>query len=561
MNLSGWLPMRDLRGVRAADVRADVFPALTVTLMAIPSGIAYAMIAGLPPAMGLYAAFLPTIIGSLFRSSRHVVAGPTNALSLLVGVGVAGYADLDPVSTATLLALMVGVVQLAAGGLRLGVLVDYISLPVVLGYITGAGVLIGIGQLPNLTQTAGARGNVVDAMSGWFSHVGGADGLALLCGLSTAAAIVGLRAWRRRLPSALIVLALWTAASWMFGLGDRGLRTIADLAPIPAGLPAISLPSLSGWAELVPLAVAATVLSLVESSALARALAAKTGQRLELSVEFVGQGLANIAAGVSGGYPTSGSLSRSALNEQSGARTRLSGVFSGVLLGAALLFLGPVVDHTPIPALAGLLLVVAVDLVDVPRIREVVRGRRSDSIAFVVTVLGTWFLPLDKAIYLGVGLSIVMYLRRARLLRVTNLCVDADGSIHEGEGGCQAIRVLQVDGQLFFAAASELTAALDAAFADAQTKVVMLRLRRALGMDATIAKLLGDRAAHARAHDQRLILVGLRSDDLALLERTGVRDVIGADNLFEPRRTLGTGLAATTAAIHAEIPAHRCERT
>lgn len=553
------LPFLDLRQAAGREIAGDVWPALTVTLMAIPQGIAYAMIAGLPPAMGLYAAFLPTIIGSLFRSSRHVVTGPTNALSLLVGTAVASTANVDPITTAMLLALMVGVIQLGAGVLRLGVLVDYISLPVVLGYIAGAGVLIGIGQLPNLTETAGARGNVVEALRAWGSHLDGVNWTAIACGASTAVAIIVLRMWRRTIPSALIVLSGWTAAVWASGLGDD-LRTIADLAPIPAGLPSLQMPSVDGWIQLIPLAVAATVLSLVESSAVARAISTRSGQRLDLSSEFVGQGLANIAAGFSGAYPTSGSLSRSALNEQSGARTRIAGIYSGVAVGAALLVLGPIVDHTPIAALAGLLLVVAVDLVDVPRIREVIRGRRSDALAFAATVLGTWFLPLDKAIYLGVGISLVMYLRRARLLRITPLCVEADGTVSEGEGRCNAVRVLQVDGQLFFAAASELTAALDTAFADPDTRVVVLRVRRALGMDATIALLLGARAAHVRDLGQRLVLAGLGEQDRALLERTGVATIIGSDNISQPRSTILEGVSAIANQLHDELAEHDCGR-
>jgi SulP family sulfate permease len=562
MSLVDKLPVADLRTATLSDIRQDLPAALTVTFMSVPQGIAYAMIAGLPPAMGLYAAFLPTIIGGLVRSSRHVVTGPTNALSLLVGTAVAGAADVDPVSTAMLLALMVGVIQLSAGVLRLGVLVDYISTPVVVGYITGAGVLIGIGQLPNLTETPGGSGTIIDKLSAWGSHLGDANYLPVLVGAATALVIVLIRKINRALPGALIALTLATAASWIFDLGGMGLRRVADLASIPAGLPPLSMPSLDGWAALVPIAIAATVLSLVESSAVARALAAKTGQKLELSSEFIGQGLANLAAGVSGAYPTSGSLSRSALNEQSGAQTRLAGVASGLLVGASLLFLGPVVDFTPISALAGLLLIVAVDLVDRKKIRAILVSRRSDALAFSATVIGTWVMPLDKAIYLGVGLSLFFYLRRARQLRVQRLDWTKDKTLAECEDqsvSCAAMRILQIDGQVFFGAASEMQAALEDAYLDQDAQLVILRLRRAMGLDMTITALLGQAALRLLESDRRMILVGVSPADRDLLDRTGVLQIIGAGNVYEVSSQVFGGLDAAIHDAHAALRPHDCQ--
>lgn len=555
------LPFVDLRSATKSDFRADLPAALTVTFMAIPQGIAYAMIAGLPPAMGLYAAFLPTIIGSVFRSSRHVITGPTNALSLLVGTAVAGAANVDPVSTAMLLALMVGAIQLSAGLLRLGVLVDYISTPVVVGYITGAGALIGVGQLANLTETPGGTGTIIEKIGTWASHLGDANLLPVGVGAATAVVILLLRKLRSSLPSALIALILATAASYVLDLGALGLRRVADLTSIPAGLPSVVLPSLDGWTVLIPIAVAATVLSLVESSAVARALAAKTGQKLELSSEFIGQGLANLAAGLSGAYPTSGSLSRSALNEQSGARTRLSGVASGLLVGVSLLFLGPVIDFTPISALAGLLLVVAVDLVDRAKIRAILVSRRSDAVAFTATVVGTWAMPLDKAIYLGVGLSLFFYLRRARLLRIQRLDWTQDGRLAECDDAgvsCRAMRILQIDGQIFFGAASEMQTALENAYLDTDAQLVILRLRRALGLDMTIASLLGQAALRLLDSGRHMILVGVSAADRDLLDRTGVLEIIGAGNVYDASGQVFGGLDAAIHDAHAALEPHEC---
>jgi SulP family sulfate permease len=538
-------PFTDLAGYGRRDFTKDLVAALTVTFMTVPQGVAYAMIAGLPPAMGLYASCVPTIVGAIFRSSRQVIAGPTNALSLLVGTAGAAAAGLDPVPTVLLLSFLVGVMQVAAGVLRLGVLVDWISMPVVIGYITGAGILIGVGQLPNLTETPGVEGNLFQKVAGWGQHLADTNGWALLTGAVVALAIVGLRRFDRRLPGPMIVLAIATLASWAFDFGALGLRRIADIAPIPARLPPLTLPdgehwSFDAWRTLLPLAGAVTVLSLVESSSVARAIAVRTRQRLDVNTEFSGQGLANLAAAFFGGYPVSGSLSRSALNHQGGARTRLAGVMNGLFLVPVLVFLGPAIDQTPVAALAGLLLVVAVDLVDVERVRKIVKARPSDAFAFVVTVLGTWIFRLDQAIYLGVAVSLVLFLRRSQMLTVHQIVFEEDGRILEMTLDdpeapyldCSSIRILNVEGQLFFGAAGELQTALDETIRDPRVKAVILRLRRAQGLDVTTIAVLEEAATQLAAEGRHLFVVGLRERANELLERTGATEEIGEDHVF-----------------------------
>ncbi len=548
-----FLPLTDLSTLRFQDVRADLVAAMTVTFIAIPQGVAYAMIAGLPPAVGLYASFLPAIVGALFRSSRHVITGPSNALSLLVGTGVAaalaassgGDPETVALGAAVAMAFLVGVFQVSAGALRLGVLVDYISTPVVAGYITGAGVLIGIGQLPNATGTAGGSGSAPERILAWLADVASASPITVAVALGTTVAIATLRRIDKRIPAALLVLAAATIATWLFDLGPRGLSRIYDLSPTPSGLPTITLPDLEGWRALLPFAVAATVLSLVESAAVARTLSIKSGQRLDLSTEFTGQGLANIAASVSSGYPTSASLARSTLNINSGARSRLSGVLTGVLVGASLLFFAPAIDYTPIAALAGLLFVLAWDLVDVARIRSIVLGRPSDAIAFAATVIGTWVLSLDQAIYFGVVLSLFFYLRRARFLRTSYLRRTPDGGIAEtSEPPDDSTLVIDVNGQLFFAAVRELDAAIEAAVANEATRCVILRLRRALGMDVTVALRLAEVATNMRESGKRLVLTGVGSKTRRLLDRVGALEQIGAANVYDESEQVFDGVTA-----------------
>ena len=438
-----------------------------------------------------------------------------------------------------------GATQLAAGLLRLGVFVDYISIPVVMGYITGAATLIGVGQLPNLTETPGARGHIGEKLIGWAAQIDQANLLSVGVGLATVFVIILIRKLGRPIPGSMTALALATVASWAFDLSARGLRTVRDLSPVPAGFPPLTLPdgvdwSLAGWQALVPLALAATVLSLVESSAVGRAISARTGQKLNLDREFAGQGVANLVAAFFGGYPCSGSLSRSALNHRAGGQTRLAGVFSGVLLLAVLLVLGPAVDYTPIAALAGLLLVVAVDLIDTTRIRKILWARRSDAAAFLVTVFSTWVLRLDHAIYVGVAVSLFLYMRRARILGVHHVVFDEKGGVmelrlddpHALEIACSKIRILNVEGQLFFAAAGELRNALDRIIADPAVDVLIVRLRRIQGMDVTALEVLEAAAERMAEAGRHFFLVGLREEASALLERTGAGATIGQDHVI-----------------------------
>ncbi|MCB9693109.1 MAG: SulP family inorganic anion transporter [Alphaproteobacteria bacterium] len=509
--------------------------------MAVPQGVAYAMIAGLPPAMGLYAAAVPTVLAALARSSSHVVTGPTNALSLLVGLTLANEAsDGDPILFAATLALLVGAFQFAAGALRLGSIVDYISKAVVLGYITGAGLLIGFGQLGYLTQTSMGRGDPATRFMTWVSGLHGANPLSVGLGLGTLAVLLLQRRYLPRAPGAILVLIGGIVLSWLFDLEGMGLATAGQIAPVPAGLPPLTRPPVDAATLqlLLPAAVAATVLSLVESSAVARSIAAESGERLDMNREFLGQGLSNLGAAFTGGYPVSGSLSRSALNFRAGAVSRLSGVFSGLLMVLVLLLAGPFVDLTPIASLAGLLLLVARDLVDEKAIKQVMHAIWGDRLAFLATVVGTWTLPLDLAIYLGVGISILLFLRRVRHLRVTDLVV-SDNHIREATGDfdaplevCRKVRALHVEGNLFFGAASELQDALDDATRDPSVRVLIVRLKRARGLDYTTAGVLLAMRARLAEHGRHLLLAGMKPGTMALFDDVGLTEQFGDHALF-----------------------------
>ena len=551
----------------------ELWPATSVAFLAVPQGLAYATIAGLPPVVGLYASMIPPVVGGILRSSRHVVTGPTNALSLLVGAAVVSTHHGDPVQVALALAVMVGLIQIVAGLLRLGRVVGYVSTSVVLGYITGAALLIGAGQLSNLTGTDGVRGTLWTMARGWSAGLADTSGVSVLVGAATLVIFAGVR-WinartDKKYPGALIALGTMTFASWAMELEQRGLRVVSDISEISSGLPPFTRPSAELWPELLPLAVACAVLSLIESSSVARAIAGRTGDVIDSSREFFGQGMANLAAGLFSGYPVSGSLGRSALNEQAGAQTRWSSVMSGVVLFTLVVFAGGAINHTPIASLAGILFVIAFDLVDATRIHRAIRASWGDAVAFGVTLIGTCSIRLDLAIYLGISMSLILHLRRARMLVIRELVLTSEGRMHEGaphdeaptrpestqaivaadQQRCRKVRILHVEGALFFGSAPELGAALDKMSHEDDLVALVVRLKRTSGMDASCADELSATAARMRERGRHLVLAGLNREAYRVLERSGALESIGEENVFETQETWLMALDA--ARVHA----------
>jgi SulP family sulfate permease len=567
--LTRYLSFLDLRSYQLRSLRRDFLASASVTFLDIPQGVAYAMIAGLPPAMGLYAAAVPAIVGALFRSSRHVVTGPTNALSLLVGSAVAAFAaqgGSSPLEIGVTLAFMVGVIQLFAGVLRLDAIADYISQPVVRGYISGAAALIAAGQLANVTGTKGGGENLFEILTHWLRTLPQTNFLAVAFALATIIVVLIIRKVNRRIPGSLVAMVASILISSIFQLHEHGLRLVADLAPIPAGFPPLTIPTLLDYSLLLPAAVACAVLSLVESSSVARALASTSGQRLDLAAEFAGQGLANISAAFFSGYPVSGSLARSSLNQQSGAESRLSAFFCGTLMILVLLFFGPLVARTPIASLAGLLLVLANDLIDRQRIRTILHSTRSDQVAFLATLLGAWTLPLDKAIYLGVGISVILFLQRARLLTIREMVIGEKGRFREVEldsqeerQTCTSIRILNLTGPLFFAVTGELETALEPFVKNSEVRILILRVRQAQDFDVTTASELEATAKKLASEGRTLLLLGLRPPVLTLLERTGIADRIGKENLFLAQAGWFTAMEAALQRALTLLGEHGCD--
>ncbi|MCU0558493.1 MAG: SulP family inorganic anion transporter, partial [Desulfobacterales bacterium] len=356
-----------LRRYSGRYLRADVVAGLTVAVVAVPQSMAYALIAGVPVQYGLFASIVPTIVACLWGSSAHLVTGPTTAVSLVVfttlselaRAGSAHYLEL-----ALLLAFFVGVIQLGMGVARLGVFLNFVSHSVILGFSTGAAVLIGFKQIPNFLGVKLEKGvSLPGALWSLLTSLSGVHAPTLALGLLTVLVVVVLKKLRPAWPGTLLAMLL---TGLLVGAFDLGAQGVAVVGAIPRSLPPFHLPAV-GWDEhigrLVPGALAIAILGLVEAASIAKAIAGQTHQRINLNQEFLGQGLANLAAGLFSGYPGSGSFTRSAINFRSGGKTPMSGIISGVAVAVTVLAAAPLAAHLPVAALAGALLVISWEMI------------------------------------------------------------------------------------------------------------------------------------------------------------------------------------------------------
>jgi SulP family sulfate permease len=446
-----------LRRYSRRHVRADIIAGLTVAVVAVPQSMAYALIAGVPAQYGLFASIVPTIIACLWGSSAHLVTGPTTAVSLVV---LTSLSELAPTGTAhyielaLLLAFIVGVIQLGMGMARLGAFLNFVSHSVILGFSSGAAVLIGFKQIPNFLGVTLEKGSSLPGFL-WslLMNLFEVHAATLSLGLLTVLVIVVLKKIRPSWPGTLIAMLLTGLLVGLFNLNAQG---VAVVGAIPRSLPPFHLPVV-GWNEnfsrLIPGALAIAILGLVEAASIAKAIAGQTHQRINLNQEFLGQGLANIAAGLFSGYPGSGSFTRSAINFRSGGKTPMSGIISGVSVAVTVLVAAPFAAHLPVAALAGALLVIACEMIKVTDIKRAMRSTRNDAAVLVITFLSTLFLSIEFAVYVGALLSIGLHLKTTSQPRIYSTVPDLiSGKMVRATHGkmCCQMDIVRVEGSIFF---------------------------------------------------------------------------------------------------------------
>jgi len=546
-----------------ATLRADLSAGFISAVLVLPQGVAYATLAGMPPEYGLYGAMLPAIVGALWGSSWHLVSGPTNATSLMVFATVGAFA---PPFTAAYVArvltlnLMVGLIKLGVGVARLGALVNFVSTTVIVGFTAGAGLLIISAQLRNFFGlSVPQHPSFLPAVADFVEHVRETHWPTLLVGVASLAAAFAGRRWLPRIPYMFTgIVAGGVAAA---ALRYAGVASVATIGALPSAIPPLSMPdfSLSAWRELAPVALALTLIGITEAISSARAVALRSGQRLDANQEFIGQGLANVVGAFTSSYPTSGSFNRTGANFEAGARTQLSAIFSAGFLLLILLFVRPLAQYVPVAAMAAVLFIVAFQLIDVDAIRMLVRVSRGEALTLIVTFIATLTIRLEVAILVGVLVSLLVYLHRTTHPRITRVLPEREAPRRfrptaDDASSCPQLDILRIDGSLFFGAVEHVRDELEAAHrARPGVHDVLLVMSGVNFVDASGAALLAQHAMALRDAGVTLSLCNVKPGVLEVLEQAGHLDVIGLDRIFDTKQ-------AALAAIYRALDARVCAR-
>ena len=533
-----WLPY-----VNRRTLRVDALAGITVALVAIPQSLAYAQLAGLPPYYGLYAALIPTVVGALFGSSAQLSTGPVALTSLLTAASIAPLAapgGEQYLSFAVAVALLSGLFQVGFGALRLGVLMNLLSYPVLMGFVNAAAILIGLSQLPSLLGLPPpASGHALSDAWHTLSSLDRVHALSLAFGAVAIAMLAAFRRFAPRWPGVLVTVAVLTAASYLLGYAGRGGRVVGD---IPHGLPALGLPAVQwdSWIELLPASFAIAVISFMEATSSAKIAAVKTASRWNENQELIGQGLAKIAAALSQTMPVSGSFSRSALNLASGAVTGMSSLICALCVLLALLFLTPLLRHLPLPVLAAIIVMALWSLINLRALGNAWRASRDDALAAALTFGATIaFAPqIQVGIFTGILASLALFVYRRMRPGLTVFEPASEALARElPEAHAEALRgllaMVRFDASLVFVNVSYFEQALLALESRyPHLRYIVVSAYAINSLDASGTEMLSSLVDGLSKRDITLVLTGVKPQVQAVLERTGLAERIGRDNFY-----------------------------
>jgi len=529
-------------------LRKDLLAGLTVSVVEVPQSMAYAIVAGVPPQYGLYTSVIQGVVGALLSSSEHMTTGPTNTQSLLIFSAL--YRLADPVGNPDLylqlvfmLAMLKGVIQLAFAAAGMGNMVRYVSRSVIAGLVSGAGILIFFGQLPSFlgVRSSGSSGGlpgIARPIQQLAQHLNEINPRAVMVGLAVVAITIGVRLISKLLPGALIAVVSAATIVWAMRWTTADIPLIKE---IPRGFPHFQI-AWAGWdwaEKLFGGALALAVIGMLESVAIAKSIAARTGEEISPNQEFFAQGFKNLLTSCFQCIPGSGSFTRSALDYAAGAETRFGAVFNAIFVAIIFWIAAPLAQLIPLAALAGVLFVIAVGLIEWSYIPRVLYASRPDAVVFAITLVATLVVPLEYAIFIGIFLNIALYLRQSSRLHVTEMIEGAPGGpFQEREltdrSGTRQVMFLQVEGDLFFGVADELRDRLaPLAREGSGVKVVVFRLRRTHSIDSTALYVLEQFTRDMKDRGGYVIVCGVRPDLTPVLRSFGLFDLIGKENFFE----------------------------
>ena len=553
-----WWPL-----VTRGTLKIDLTAGITGALVVLPQGVAFATLAGMPPEYGLYAGMVPTIVAALFGSSWQLVSGPTTAASLIVFASMTAFAEPGSpefVSLVLTLTFMVGAIELVMGVMRLGALVNYISQTVAIAFISGAAILIAVTQLDNLIGVHVPRGrHFYDTLASVYHALPAFSPAAATVGVSAILLGVFSKRFFPRFPS--MVTSLIGSCVLATVLNEYFDAEIETISAIPASLPPFTVPDLSldVVRRLAATALAVTIFALPATMSTARSIGVKTGQQVDGNQEFIGQGLSNLIGCFFGGFVSTGSFNRSGLNFDSGAKTPIAAISAGVFLIGVVIVVAPLAVYLPKAGMAGILMIVAWNLIDVEHIMLAIRSGRSEAAVLIVTLLAVLFIDLELAVFAGVTLSLMFYLNRASHPSVTAMApVNVEGRRRfralADQPECPQLRVVRIEGALYFGAVENVLHDLHRLEKRSPGQRHLLILADSVEfVDITGAAALAQEAEVLRKAGGALYLVGLQDTVRDQFRKTGFLDVIGESNMFHSK-------TAAFAAIFVRLDAERCAR-
>jgi SulP family sulfate permease len=435
-------------------LKSDLLAGLTGMVVLLPQGVVFAMIAGLPPIYGLYSAMVIPVVAALFQSSNHLISGPTTAMSLVVFSTISAFAEpttSEFIMLAIGLTLLAGIIQLVLGLAKMGSLINFVSHSVIVGFTAGAAILIATSQIKLILGVSMPRG--LEFYDSWlyiFGHLPEINYTVFLVGTSTLLAAIVLKAISKNIPYLLLAMIGGSVLNYFIGGQEVGVEMVREL---PRGLPAFSIPALSlhEVQMIMPGAFAIALLGLIEAVAIARAIGMQSGQRINGNQEFISQGISNITGSFFSSYMGSGSFTRSGVNYQAGGKTPLAAIFAAVLLVLVLIFVAPMAGYLPIPALGGIILLVAYNMIDFVHVRSIIKSSKRETIVMGITFLATLLFHLEFAIYFGVFFSLIFFLQETSRPVVRSIATDPEQSEQKfydagltGITQCPQLKILQI---------------------------------------------------------------------------------------------------------------------
>jgi SulP family sulfate permease len=529
-----------------AILKADILAGTTVALVLIPQAMAYAQLAGLPPHYGLYASFLVPIVAAIFGSSKQLQNGPVAIISLMTAAALAplGLNAEQTIMYAALLALIAGGIQLILGFLRLGIMVDFLSHPVVIGFTNAAALVIASMQFGKMFGISIITGNHLhETLWNLALAIPKETHIATMgMGILALVLLIVFKRYTPRLPGILFTVLITTLVAWLTGYANNGGEVVGH---VPAGLPSFAWPEYdpAHIKELMLPAGMIAFLSFVEAFSIAKAVASKTRQRLSADQEMVGKGLANIVAGIMQGYPVSGSFSRTAIAFDAGAKTGFAAVVSGIIVGITLLFLTPLMYHLPIATLAAVIIVAVAGLFQIAPLVHSWRVNPHDTVvAFVVFNSTIYFAPhLEKGVYIGIALSLAFYIYRTMRPNFAEVAMDDDGAYRDAQlFGLQtsdSLAMFRYDGDLYFVNSGYLEKRLVNAVADKpQLKVAILDIEAVEQIDTTGEEMLAHLSEWFKEAGIEFYITRPKFKVEDVLIRTGLYDKIGEEHIHSRRQ-------------------------